>query len=446
MDYYRVNGSQIPNLWRPVMRGITAMTWTNARNRMLKERALRVIPGGMYGHESTALLPDEFPQFFHRAKGARLWDSDGNSYIDYVCAFGPNLLGYGHEEVERAAAAQRALGDTMTGPSEIMVDLAEAFVGTVSHAEWSLFCKNGTDATTIAMTIARAHTSRRKILVAVGAYHGAAPWCTPVQVGVTADERAHIVTYEYNNTESLANAFKSAAGDVAAVYATPFRHEVFKDQFLPSLEYATAARRLCDGTGALLVVDDVRAGFRLARDCSWSTIGVQPDLSCWGKCFANGYAISAVLGSEIAREAASHIFTTGSFWFQAVPMAAAIETLRLIRDSDYLERMIAVGRRLREGLQYQATSHGYGLRQTGPVQMPQILFEDDPNFSLGYAWASECIKRGIYLHPYHNNFLSAAHTDTDVTQTLEATEEAFSALKRRQSTLTPPPQLKRLMG
>jgi glutamate-1-semialdehyde 2,1-aminomutase len=422
------------------------MTWSNARNKTLKERAARVIPGGMYGHESTALLPDDFPQFFHHAKGARLWDADGNCYIDYLCAFGPNLFGYGNDEVERAAASQRALGNTMTGPSEIMVDLAEAFVSMVSHADWAMFCKNGTDATTIAMTLARAHTSRQKILVASGAYHGAAPWCTPVPVGVSASERTHIITYEYNNPESLKDAFKSATGDVAAVYATPFRHEVFHDQFLPTPEYANAARRLCDDSGALLVVDDVRAGFRIARECSWSTLGVQPDLSCWGKCFANGYAISAVLGSEIARDAAKRIFTTGSFWFQAVPMAAALETLKLIRDSDYLERLVTVGERLREGLQRQAANHGYGLRQTGPVQMPQILFQDDPNFSLGYAWAAECIRRGIYLHPYHNNFLSAAHTEADVIQTLEATDEAFSALKRRQSTLTPPPQLKRLKG
>ena len=422
------------------------MAWTNTRDTELRARAQKVIPGGMYGHESTILLPDTFPQFFSRSKGARLWDADGNEYVDYMCAYGPNLLGYGFEPVEAAAAAQQALGDTMTGPSEIMVDLAEAFVGMVSHADWAMICKNGTDATTMALTLARAHTGRKTILCAKGAYHGAAPWCTPRPAGVLPEDRAHVVYYAYNDADSLADAFAKHRDDVAAVFATPFRHEVFEDQVDPALDYALAARQLCDDTGALLIVDDVRAGFRLARDCSWSTIGVQPDLSTWGKCFANGYPISALLGSDKAREAAKSIFVTGSFWFSAVPMAAAIETLRQIRETDYLERMVAAGQRLRDGLQQQAASHGYGLRQTGPVQMPQILFEDDPDFRIGYGWASLCVQGGAYLHPYHNMFLSAAHGDTDIAQTLEITDQAFASLRRSQANLQPHSVLLELTG
>src|SRR5260370_28727917 len=127
------------------------MVWKNKRNQELIERAARVMPGGMYGHQSTALLPDVYPQFFTRAEGTRLWDADGNEYIDYMCAYGPNLLGYRHPAVEAAAAQQQLLGDCMTGPSEIMVELSEKFVSMVSHAAWVIFCKNGTDATTIAI-------------------------------------------------------------------------------------------------------------------------------------------------------------------------------------------------------------------------------------------------------------------------------------------------------
>jgi glutamate-1-semialdehyde 2,1-aminomutase len=411
----------------------------NARDRQLRERARQVIPGGMYGHESTALLPREFPQFFSRGKGSRLWDVDGNSYVDYMCAFGPNLLGYGFEPVEAAAAAQQARGDAMTGPSEIMVELAERLVGMVSHADWAMFCKNGTDATTMAMMVARAHTGRRVILCAKGAYHGAAPWCTPRMAGVLPEERAHVVPYAYNDAQSLSDAFKAHEGQVAAVFSTPFRHETFADQADPDIEYARAARRLCDEAGALLVIDEVRAGFRLARDCSWTRLGVQPDLSAWGKCLANGYPISALLGSEVAREAAAKIFVTGSFWFAATPMAAAIETLRQIRETDYLERLTAGGTRLRDGLRRQAAAHGFGLRQTGPAQMPQILFEDDPDFRIGYGWTAECVKRGVYMHPYHNMFLSAAHTDADVDESLQATDEAFAALRQRIPELEPHP-------
>jgi len=398
----------------------------------LRERAQRVIPGGMYGHLSTALLPREYPQYFRRGNGCHLWDYDGNEYIDYMCGYGPNLLGYAHPSVEAAVQAQLLEGDALTGPSAVMIEAAELFVSLVSHAQWAMFCKNGTDATTMAMVMARAHTGREIILAAHDAYHGAAPWCVPplFSKGTLPQDRASIVYYEYNDPQSLAAAFKAHEGQVAAVFAAPFRHDTFKDQEEPNVEYAQAARRLCDETGALLIIDDVRAGFRLARDCSWSILGVQPDLSCWGKCFANGHPISAVLGAEHVRAAAASIFVTGSFWFAAAPMAAAVATLKIVRDTDYLERLVSMGQALRSGLDQQAKAYGFVLKQTGPVQMPQILFEGDLDFRVGYAWVTECIKRGVYLHPYHNMFLSAAHTADDIAKTLQATNQAFAILKR----------------
>ncbi|MDE2466935.1 MAG: aminotransferase class III-fold pyridoxal phosphate-dependent enzyme [Alphaproteobacteria bacterium] len=422
------------------------MSWTNEADQDLRARAQQVIPGGMYGHESTRLLPAEFPQFYLRGKGARIWDVDGTRYIDHLCAYGPNLFGYGFEPVEAAAAAQQRLGDTLNGPAEVMVKLAEAFVSQVSHADWAMFCKNGTDANSMALVVARAHKSRKTILCAKGAYHGAAPWNTPRPAGILPEDRAHIAYFQYNDADSLVDVFKAHAGDVAGVFATPFRHEVFYDQYEPDVEYARLARRLCDENDALLIVDDVRAGFRLARDCSWEPLGVRPDLSTWGKCFANGYPISALLGSEKARAAAKEVFVTGSFWFQATPMAAAVETLRHIRETDYLERLQNYGRRLREGLAQQAGMHGFGLRQTGPVVMPQILFEDDADFRIGYGWTVECLKRGVYFHPYHNGFISAAHGDTELNETLDATDRAFEALKAGKAALKPNAALMQLLA
>lgn len=422
------------------------MSWSNKADRELRARAEQVIPGGMYGHESAALLPAEYPQFFRKGKGARLWDIDGNQYVDHMCAFGPNLLGYGFEPVEAAAQAQQRLGDTLTGPTEVMVTLAERFVAQVSHADWAMFCKNGSDATSMALVIARAYKRRQTVLCAKRAYHGAAPWNTPRPAGVLPSDRAHIVYFDYNDADSLANAFKAHAGDVAGVFVTPYRHEVFADQYDPDPEYARLARQLCDQQDALLIVDDVRAGFRMARDCSWEPLGVRPDLSAWGKCFANGHPISALLGSNKARAAAREVFVTGSFWFSAVPMAAAVETLRHIRESDYLERLRKYGQRLREGLAQQARVHGFGLRQTGPVVMPQILFEGDSDFRLGYGWVTECLKRGVYFHPYHNMFISAAHGDAELRDTLEATDQAFEALRERKERLEPHARLVQLLA
>jgi len=405
------------------------MSWTNVKNRELMERAREVIPGGMYGHESTAMLPPDFPQFFSRAEGTRLWDADGNEYIDYMCAFGPNLLGYRNPDVEAAAKRQAELGDTMTGPAPVMVDLAEQLVAMVSHADWAMFCKNGSDATTMALMVARAHARRRKVLVAIGAYHGAQPWSTPNLTGTVAEDRGQIVNYTYNDIESLEAAVRDNSGDIAGIVATPFKHEVFADQHIPDAAYAQAVRRICDAEDALLIVDDVRAGFRLARDCSWSVLGVEPDLSCWGKVLANGHPISALLGSDKAKEAARSIFVTGSFWYSAVPMAAALETLKQVRESDYLERIALMGQTLRDGLEEQAAAFGFRLRQSGPVQMPQILFHDDPDMRLGYAWVSLCLRAGVYFHPYHNMFFNAAMSEADVARTLDVSEQAFATLK-----------------
>lgn len=413
------------------------MARPNSRDRELRERAAAVIPGGMYGHQSVGLLPDDYPQFFQRGEGAHIWDVDGTRYLDFMCAYGPNLFGYAHSAIDAAYVRQLGSGDTLTGPTALMVELAEAMTAMVTHADWAIFCKNGTDATTMALTTARAHTRRRTVVRAKGAYHGAAPWCVPRPAGTIDTDRAHQILCDYNDVASLEAAVAQAGEDLAAVFAAPFKHDAFVDQADPDPAYARRARELCDQAGALLVLDDVRAGFRLARDCSWSRIGVQPDLSTWGKCIANGHAISAMLGSDKAREAAAAIYVTGSFWYQAAPMAAALATLRLIRESDYLERITALGERLRAGLNERAAAAGLGLRQTGPGVMPLFLFEDDPDLRKGFCFASEMLARGVYVHPWHNMFLCAAMTETDIDGGLDAAEGAMSALKRQVRDLAP---------
>jgi glutamate-1-semialdehyde 2,1-aminomutase len=407
----------------------------------LKDRALKVIPNGMYGHESVRILPEGFPQFFSRAKGAYIWDADGNRYLDFMCAYGPSLLGYLDERVDTAARKQLEFGDAMTGPAPVMVELAETIVSMVEHADWAMFCKNGTDATSMAVLTARAQTGKRVILIAEGAYHGAAAWCTPVKAGVLAEDRSHQITYLYNDVASLEAAVAAAGDDLAAILATPFKHDVFVDQEALSPDYARRARELCDATGAMLVVDDVRAGFRLARDSSWSLVGVKPDLSCWGKAVANGHPLSILLGNDRCREGAGAIYVTGSFWFAAVPMAAAIETLKIIRESDYLEHIARLGDRLRAGLADGAAQAGLKLRQSGPSQMPLIMFGDDPDVRIGYAWAQEMLSRGVYMHPWHNMFLCAAMTEQDIDMAIRAGRESFDAVASRLDTIEPSPIL-----
>ena len=418
------------------------MALLRTADRQLRERAQKVIPGGMYGHMSTALLPANYPQFFRRAKGAYVWDADGNRYLDLMCAYGPSLFGFAHEAIDRALTDQLARGDVAPGPGPVMVDLAEQFVGIVSYANWAMFCKNGTDATTIALMIARAHTQRSAVIRCAGSYHGAAPWCTPVLSGTIPEDRARQFSCTYNDVASLETALSAASDDLAAIIVTPYRHDAFKDQAAVEQAFARRARAAGDERGAVLILDEVRAGLRLARGSSWASLGVDPDLSCWGKSIANGHPLSAVLGAESLRDSASSIYVTGSYWYAAAPMAAALETLRLVRESDYLERIQRLGERLRAGLAAVAARRGFGFRQTGPVQMPLFLFDNDPDLRQGFFWASEMLERGVYVHPWHNMFLCAAMTESDIDLVSEAAEGAFAALRSQLHVLVPHERLK----
>jgi glutamate-1-semialdehyde 2,1-aminomutase len=391
----------------------------------------------MYGHQSTRLMPEDYPQFFSRAKGARLWDADGQELLDFMCGYGPNLMGYADPAIDGAYVEQMSKGDTLTGPTGLIVELAERMTALVDHADWAIFCKNGTDATQIALMTARAHTGRKTVVLAKGAYHGYAPWCAMRPAGVIPEDKAGQIHCLYNDVASLEAAVAAAGDDLAAIFAAPMKHDAFTDQALPDPAYARRARELCDATGALLVVDDVRAGLRIARDCSWSVVGVRPDLSSWGKCLANGHPISALLGSDKARDAAARIFTTGSFWYQSAPMAAALETLRRVEDTDYLEHIEGLGDRLRRGLAERAAAIGIGLRQTGPVTMPLFLFDDDPDLRRGFFFASQMLRRGVYVHPWHNMFLCAAMTEADIDLALDAAEASLEALKGHAGALGP---------
>jgi glutamate-1-semialdehyde 2,1-aminomutase len=397
----------------------------------LRERAARVIPGGLWGHMCAQGLPAGYPQFFSRADGCRLWDADGREFIDFMCSWGPIVLGHHDPEVEAAAEAQRRLGDAMNGPAPVLVELAETFTGMVAHADWTLFAKNGTDATTICVTTARAASGRRKLMVARGAYHGAAPWCSPSLVGVTAEDRLHLVHYRYNDIASLQQAAAECGNDLAGVLASAFRHDYGVDQELPTREFAQAARDVCDRSGAALILDEVRAGGRIDLAGSWEGLGVRPDLAAWSKAIANGHALAAVTGTDRYRDAAASIFVTGSFWCGAVAMAAALATLRKLQALDGIAHMRAMGQRLRDGLTRQAAAHGFRIRHSGPPQMPMLLFDDDPDAALGSAFCTLALERGVYLHPKHNMFLSVAHRPQDIDQALQATDSAFSALAQR---------------
>ena len=394
----------------------------------LRKRANAYIPGGMWGHMSVKKLPFGYPQFFSKAKDARIWDLDGNCYIDFMCGYGPNILGYNNAEVDDAVNEQRKKLDLGNGPSALVVDLAEKLIKLVDSADWALFAKNGTDATTTCLTISRAATGKKKVLVAKGSYHGSAPWCTPVATGVVEEDISNLVFFEYNNSISLEEAAKEAGADLAGIILTAFRHDVRRDQELPKKAFLKKAREICDKKNAVLILDDVRAGFRIHKRGSWVDYGVKPDLTAFSKAIGNGYPLSAVVGVEKLRQAASEIYVTGSFWCNATSMAASLKTLSIIEERDVVEHISSLGEKLRSGVDQIANSVGVEISQSGPAQMPLILFKDDKDFLKGSKFVQYLLSKGIYFHPWHNMFLSLAHTAEDVNTTLDAVEFAMKKI------------------
>jgi glutamate-1-semialdehyde 2,1-aminomutase len=404
---------------------------SRALDKDYRDRARRVIPNGMYGHVSTARMTPDYPQFFARGAGARIWDVDGNEFIDLMCTFGPILLGHAQPEVDAVAAAAAARGDVLNGPGPEMVELAELLVDRVPHADWAVFAKNGTDVTNLALVTARAATGHRKVLKSRAAYHGIGGWALPDQAaGTTPEDHANTVRFDYNDLASVEAAVEEAgAGDVAAIVCTPYSHDLFVDQEPVAPAFARGVRALCDRIGAALVIDEVRCGLRLDPRGGWEELGIRPDLSAWSKSLANGYPLAALLGADPFREAAGRITATGSFWFAAAPMAAALATIRIYEETDALGTMRTSGARLKEGLRAQAAAHGFDVSVTGPGQLPLLLFADDPEFALVRAWAGACARHGVYLHPVHNWFVGAAHDEATIDEALARTDEAFGDVR-----------------
>jgi glutamate-1-semialdehyde 2,1-aminomutase len=391
----------------------------------LRRRAGAVIPGGMYGHQSVANLPRGYPQFFASAEGPHVTDADGNRYIDLMCSYGPMILGHRHPAVEEAAERQRRQGDCLSAPTARVVELAECLVDTIVDADWAMIAKNGTDATTACLTIARAATGRSIVLAARGSYHGAAPWCSPKPDGVLPSDRAAMRYFQYNDLASLEQAVQNAAGDLAGILITPFKHIEGLDQELVKPDFAAKVRQLCDQHGALLLLDDVRCGLRLNLGGSWEPLGIRVDLSAWSKALGNGYPVAAITGREQYCEAASRVFLTGSFWTASVPMAAVLATIGIMRSEDGVARIASAGRRLRAGIEDQARSYDLDVCYSGHVSMPYITFAADTDYQRMNAFALSSLEGGVYLAPRHNWFLSVAHTDAIVDEALRATDGAF---------------------
>jgi glutamate-1-semialdehyde 2,1-aminomutase len=404
-------------------------TATGQTGLELDERAAKALPRGVAGHFSPQVNWPGSPHFIARAEGSRVWDVDGNEYIDMMCAWGPIVIGYLNPEVEEAVARQHSQVDCGPGAAPVMVDLAEKLVPMIDGGAWALFAKNGADVTTLSVTLSRAHTGKSTVLIANGAYHGALPWCNPDVQGTLPGDRQSFKYFDFNDLDSVRAAIAGHEDDLAAVIVSPYRQPPGFDQEAPTREFATGLRELCDQYGALLIHDEVRTGMRLELGTAWRQFGVAPDMSAWGKAIANGYALAALVGKEEVREAAAKVFATGSFWWTGDAMAAGLATLEIMERDDSLAAMNAWGTSFQQGIVAAAEARGIEVAVTGPPTMPYARFlADDDDRGLADIFTAACGKHGLYLHPRHNWFVSAAMDGRDLDQALTAVEAGVDAV------------------
>jgi glutamate-1-semialdehyde 2,1-aminomutase len=299
----------------------------------------------------------------------------------------------------------------------------------IPFASWALFAKNGGDVTSYAIMVARAATGRDKIVAIEGGYHGVAPWMQGRgHHGVTAADVENMIRISWNDTAAFERALDENPGEIAGFIATPYHHPTFADSELPADGYWKRIRGLCDRHGVVLIIDDVRCGFRLSLGGSHEYFGFTPDLVCFCKAIANGYPISALMGAEAMKLEAAKTFYTGSYWYQAVPMAAAVACLGELQRLDAPRLMQDYGRRLTEGMQALAGKYGYHLKVTGVPSMPYLRLTDDPSMMLHQRFCSEATRRGAYFMSHHNWFMSCAHTQDDLERTLAIVDDAFAAV------------------
>lgn len=399
-----------------------------AKSQAWFARASKVIPGAAqtFSKGYTQYVQGVAPIFLERGKGCRVWDVDGNEYIDYVQGLLPNILGYAHEDVNAAVAAQLAEGHSFSLPHPLEVELAERLTRLIPCAEMVRFGKNGSDATSGAVRAARAFTRRDR--VACCGYHGWQDWyigSTTRHAGVPPAVRALTHSFVYNDLASLERILGEHPGEFAAVILEPFN---FVE---PAPGFLAGVKDLAHQHGALLIFDEICSGFHFGLGGAQKRFGVVPDLACFGKAMGNGFPIACVVGRAEVMQVFNDIFYSFTFAGELSSIAAAMKVLDILERTDALARLHASGRRLQDGLNAMAKEAGLGeqLKATADPRWSLLKFRDregNDSALVKNLFQQEAVKRGILLLATHN--LSAAHDGPAIQQTLEAYAEVIKTL------------------
>jgi glutamate-1-semialdehyde 2,1-aminomutase len=392
-------------------------------------RADQVLPGGgiYYSRSADFAGRGVLPGFIASAQGCRVTDVDGRTYIDFLCANGPNILGYRHPEVEAAARRQAEQQTSASFFPPALVEVIERLVARVPGMAFGVTSKNGSEVVSLGVRMARQHTGRRTVITFDRAYHGSDPeLANRPPPGPLSDGVRDIVRLPWNDPQRLADHCAAHADTTAAILLNPLDQNPGLQTVAPSPEFLGAIRAAQARHDIQLVFDDVRHGFRLDPVGSFRPLGLEPDVAAFGKALGTGYAISALVAREHLRAAARKIFYTSTFMFEASAMAAAMAMLEIYERDNVFAHITAMGERLRAGILAAAAKAGQAITYTGPVTMPTLLLADDPGGARLKMFARAASGRGAILHPNLNWNLSGAHQPADIDETIAIAAEAFA--------------------
>jgi glutamate-1-semialdehyde 2,1-aminomutase len=429
------------------------------RQASLLSNAGKYLAGGGTG---LFVLPPELNLVVERGHGARVWDVAGREYIDYHLSSGPVLLGHAHPAVTEAVNARLPKGTTYYFLNEPEIELAQRLVAAIPCGEVVHYTGSGTEATFYALRIARAYTRRNKVMKFEGAWHGMHdyglwgtvpkvpseyPHAKPDSIGVPPQSGDTVLVTPFNETERAMAMIERHAHELAAVIVEPLQRVL-----LPEPGFLQAMRDVTRKHGIVLIFDEIVTGFRIAWGGAQERYGVVPDLACYGKAISGGFPMAAIVGSGQVmsvldarnRPKAEVVWATNTLNGNPICAAAGIAALGVLAQPGAYDGLHRIGAKLRAGIVAAGERHGFAVQAPGEDAVFGVRFTDrrplrtwmdltTANTDLGLRWALELIRRGMLVNPNEKFYISIAHTEADVDQTLGIVDQAFAALRKSSS-------------
>ncbi len=429
------------------------MMFKNDNSEKLFAIAAQYMPGGVNSPVRAFKAVGMNPLFIKKAQGARLYDVDGNEYIDYVGSFGPLILGHSHPEVITAITETAQNGTSYGAPNEHELELAKLICAAIPSLEKIRMVNSGTEATMSAIRLARAYTGRSKIIKFEGCYHGHADSFLikagsglltagiPTSPGVPASNAENTLVAKYNDLESVENLFKESRNDIAAVIVEPVAANM--GLVLPDLEFLQGLRKITELTGSLLIFDEVITGFRVCYGGFQNICNIKPDLTTLGKIIGGGLPVGAYGGKKeimirIAPE--GDVYQAGTLSGNPLAMAAGVATLNILKDNDWYDRMEVMAYLLTNKLKSALEAKGlfYEINRLGSMfslffTEQEVTSYDDVmtcNTEQYAKFYRELLPRGIYFPPaqFETCFISCAHDLDDIERTVDAVSMALDKI------------------